>query len=81
MLKNINHRHLYLQEIEELERNEHGLKKTPTKQQMQKMEMKEHGLKRAPSMSEIMRMETKEHVKSNGDVVVGRGYKGRARTK
>jgi hypothetical protein len=81
MLKNINHRHLHLQEIEELERNEHNLKKAPTKQEMQKMEMKEHGLKRVPSMSQIMMMETKEHVKSNGDVVVGRGYKGRARAK
>ena len=81
MLKNINHRHMYLTEIAQLERSEHGLKKAPTKQEMQQMEKKEHGLKRTPSMSQIMMMENKEHVKANGDVIVGKGYKERARTK
>jgi hypothetical protein len=48
---------------------------------MQQMEKKEHVLKRTPSMSEIMRIERKEHIKPNGNVIVGKGYKGRARAK
>lgn len=81
MLKNINHPHLFALALSEIERNEHGLKKAPTKAQMQQMEKKEHGLKRTPSMSQIMMMERKEHIKPNGDVVIGSGHKGRARTK
>lgn len=77
MLKNINHRHIFMQDLPDLERREHGLKKAPTKAQMQQMEKKEHGLKYTPSMSEIMRIERKEHIKSNGHVVIGKGYKGR----
>lgn len=79
MLKNINHPHLFALTLAEIERNEHGLKKAPSKAQMQQMEKKEHGLKYTPSMSEIMRIERKEHIKSNGDVVIGKGYKGRAK--
>lgn len=79
MLKNINHPHLYMTDLPDLERREHGLKKAPTKAEMQKMEKKEHGLKRTPSMSKILMMERKEHVKSDGKIIVGRGYKGRAR--
>lgn len=81
MLKNINHPHLFALALSEIERKEHGLKKAPTKAQMQQMEKKEHGLKRTPSMSEIMMMERKEHIKPNGDVIIGKGYKGRARAK
>lgn len=81
MLKNINHPHLFALALSEIEQLEHGLKKAPTKAQMQQMEKKEHGLKRTPSMSEIMMMERKEHIKPNGDVIIGKGYKGRARAK
>jgi hypothetical protein len=81
MLKNINHPHLFALALSEIERNEHGLKKAPTKTQMQQMEKKEHGLKRTPSMAEIMKIEMKEHIKPNGDVVIGRGFKGRAKAK
>jgi hypothetical protein len=81
MLKNINHPHIFMRDLPDVERREHGLKKTPTKAEMQQMEKKEHGLKRTPSMAEIMKIEMKEHIKPNGDVVIGRGYKGRARSK
>lgn len=81
MLKNINHPHLYMNDLPVIERLEHGLKKNPTKSQMQQMEKKEHGLKRTPSMSEIMMMERKEHIKPDGEFVIGRGHKGRARAK
>lgn len=70
-----------MRDLPDVERREHGLKKTPTKAEMQQMEKKEHGLKRTPSMAEIMKIEMKEHIKPNGDVVIGRGYKGRARSK
>jgi hypothetical protein len=43
------------------------------------MEKKEHGLKKTPSMSQLMQMEMKEHIKPNGNVIVGRGFKGRAK--
>ena len=79
MLKNINHPHIFMRDLPDIERREHGLKKAPTKAQMQQMEKKEHGLKYTPSMSEIMRIERKEHIKPNGDVVIGTGYKGRAK--
>ncbi len=81
MNKNINHAQLFMRDLPDIERREHGLKKTPTKAQMQQMEKKEHGLKRTPSMAEIMKIEMKEHIKPNGDVVIGRGFKGRARAK
>jgi hypothetical protein len=81
MLKNINHPHIFMRDLPDLEKREHGLKKAPTKAQMQQMEKKEHGLKRTPSMSEIMMMERKEHIKPDGNVIVGKGYKGRARAK
>ena len=81
MLKNINHRHSFMRELPDLEKREHGLKKAPTKAQMQQMEKKEHGLKRTPSMGQIMMMERKEHIKPDGNVIVGKGYKGRARAK
>ena len=81
MNKNINHAQTFTRDLPDIERREHGMKKAPTKAQMQQMEKKEHGLKRTPSMSQIMMMERKEHIKPNGDVVIGRGYKGRARTK
>jgi len=48
--------------------------------QLPAMEIKEHGLKRKLSMSDLMKMERKEHVKGN-KIVVGKGYKGRARAK
>ena len=79
MLKNINHPHIFMQELPDLERREHGLKKAPTKAQMQQMEKKEHGLKYTPSMSEIMGVERKEHLRPGGRVVIGKGYKGRAK--
>ena len=79
MLKNINHPHLSMRELPDIERREHGLKKAPTKAQMQQMEKKEHGLKYTPSMSQLMRIERKEHIKPNGKVVIGEGYKGRAK--
>lgn len=81
MNKNINHAQTFQRDLPDIERREHGLKKAPSKAQMQKMEMKEHGLKRAPSMSQIMMMERKEHIKPDGNVIIGRGYKGRARAK
>jgi len=81
MLKNINHPQLNMRNLLELEKREHGLKKTLTKTQMQQMEKKEHGLKHTPSMSEIMRIERKEHIKPDGNVTIGKGYKGRARAK
>jgi hypothetical protein len=81
MLKNINHPHLFALALSEIERQEHGLKKAPTKAQMQQMEKKEHGLKRTPSMSEIMKLERKEHIKPDGNVIIGRGHKGKARAK
>jgi hypothetical protein len=70
-----------MRDLPDIERREHGLKKAPTKAQMQQMEKKEHGLKRTPSMSEIIKIEMKEHIKPNGDVVIGRGFKGMARAK
>lgn len=81
MNKNINHAQLFMRDLPDIERREHGLKKAPTKTQMQQMEKKEHGLKRTPSMAEIMKIEMKEHIKPNGDVVIGRGFKGKARAK
>jgi hypothetical protein len=81
MNKNINHAQTFTRDLPDIERREHGMKKTPTKAQMKKMEMKEHGLKRAPSMSQIMMMERKEHIQPNGNVIIGKGYKGRARAK
>ena len=81
MLKNINHRHIFMRELPDLERREHGLKKAPTKVEMLKMEKKEHGLKKTPSMSQLMEVEMKEHIKPNGNVIVGKGYKERARAK
>ena len=81
MNKNINHAQTFQRDLPDIERREHGLKKAPSKAQMQKMEMKEHGLKRAPSMSQIMMMERKEHIKPDGNIIIGRGYKGRARAK
>jgi hypothetical protein len=79
MLKNINHPHIFMRDLPNLERREHGMKKTPTKAEMLQMEKKEHGLKKTPSMSELMKMEMKEHIKPNGNVIVGRGFKGRAK--
>lgn len=81
MNKNINHAQTFQRDLPDIERREHGLKKAPSKAQMQKMEMKEHGLKRVPSMSQIMMMERKEHIKPDGNIIIGRGYKGRARAK
>ena len=81
MNKNINHAQTFTRDLPDIERREHGLKKAPTKAQMQQMEKKEHGLKRTPSMSEIMMMERKEHIKPDGNVIIGKGYKGRARAK
>jgi hypothetical protein len=81
MLKNINHPETFGRYLPDLERREHGLKKTPTNAQMQVMEKKEHGLKRTPSMGQIMMMERKEHIQPDGNVIVGKGYKGRARAK
>jgi len=81
MNKNINHAQTFQRDLPDIERREHGFKKAPSKAQMQKMEMKEHGLKRAPSMSQIMMMERKEHIKPDGNIIIGRGYKGRARAK
>jgi hypothetical protein len=79
MLKNINHPHLFATLLPNLERREHGMKKTSTKTEMLQIEKKEHGLKKTPSMSELMKMEMKEHIKPNGNVIVGRGFKGRAK--
>ena len=79
MNKNINHAQTFTRDLPDIERREHGLKKAPTKAQMQKMEMKEHGFKTLPSMSQIMGVERKEHIKPNGNVVIGKGYKGRAK--
>jgi hypothetical protein len=79
MLKNINHPHIFMRDLPNLERREHGMKKTPTKAEMLQMEKKEHGLKKTPSMSQLMQMEMKEHIKPNGNVIVGRGFKGRAK--
>ena len=79
MLKNINHPHIFMRDLHDLERREHGMKKTPTKAEMLQMEKKEHGLKKTPSMSQLMQMEMKEHIKPNGNVIVGRGFKGRAK--
>jgi hypothetical protein len=79
MLKNINHPHIFMRDLPDLERREHGMKKTPTKAEMLQMEKKEHGLKKTPSMSQLMQMEMKEHIKPNGNVIVGRGFKGRAK--
>jgi len=81
MNKNINHAQTFTRDLPDIERQEHGLKKTPSRAQMAKMEAKEHGMKKAPSWSQILGMERKEHIKPNGDVVIGRGYKGRARAK
>jgi len=81
MNKNINHAQTFMRDLPDIERREHGLKTAPTKAQMQQMEKKEHGLKRTPSMSEIMKIERKEHIKPDGNVIIGRGYKGRARAK
>jgi hypothetical protein len=81
MLKNINHPHIFMRDLPDLERREHGLKKAPTKAEMLKMEKKEHGLKKTPSMSQLMKVEMKEHIKPDGNVIVGKGYKGRARAK
>jgi hypothetical protein len=79
MLKNINHPHIFMRNLPDLERREHGMKKTPTKTEMLQMEKKEHGLKKTPSMSQLMQMEMKEHIKPNGNVIVGSGFKGRAK--
>lgn len=68
-----------MQDLPDIERREHGLKKAPTKAHMQQIEKKEHGLKYTPSMSQLMRIERKEHIKPNGKVVIGEGYKGRAK--
>ena len=81
MNKNINHAQTFTRDLPDIERREHGMKKTPTKGQMQKMEMKEHGFKTAPSMSQIMGVERKEHLRPGGKVVIGKGYKGRAKAK
>lgn len=80
MNKNINHPHLYIRDLQEIERKEHGMAKKPTRAQLSVMEQREHGLKRKPTMSEIMKMERKEHVKGDS-IVIGKGYKGRARAK
>lgn len=79
MNKNIDHPTFYERKLPDIERREHGLKKTPTKAKMQQMEKKEHGLKKTPSMSQLMKMEMKEHIKPNGNVIIGRGFKGRAK--
>jgi len=79
MQKNINYAHTFMRGRPDIERLEHGLKKTPTKAQMQKMEMKEHGFKTLPSMSQIMGVERKEHLRPRGRVVIGKGYKGGAK--
>lgn len=79
MNKNINHAQTFTRDLPDIERREHGLKKAPTKAQMQKMEMKEHGFKTLPSMSQIMGVERKEHLRPEGRVVIGKGYKGRAK--
>lgn len=79
MNKNINHAQTFTRDLPDIERREHGLKKAPTKAQMQKMEMKEHGFKTLPSMSQIMGVERKEHLRPGGRVVIGKGYKGRAK--
>ena len=81
MNKNINHAQTFTRDLPDIERREHGLKKAPTKAQMQKMEMKEHDFKTPPSMSQIMGVERKEHLRPGGKIVVGKGYKGRARAK
>jgi pantothenate synthetase len=80
MNKNINHPRFFMRDLQNVERKEHGMAKTPTKAQLPAMEMKEHGIKKKPTMSEIMKIERKEHVKGN-KVVVGKGYMGRAKAK
>lgn len=79
MNKNINQPQTFMRDLPNIERREHKLKKSPIKAQMQKMEMKEHGMKKTPSMSQIMGIERKEHLRSGGKVVIGKGYKGRAK--
>lgn len=69
---------LFLRDIPEMERKEHGLGKKPTQAQLRTMEQKEHQLKRKPTMSEILKMERKEHER-DGKLIVGRGHEGRAR--
>lgn len=78
--KNINHPRFFMRDLQEVERKEHGMAKKPTRGQLPAMEQREHGLKRKPTMSEIMKMERKEHVKGDS-IVIGKGYKGRARAK
>ena len=80
MNKNINHPHLFMRDLLNVERKEHGMSTRPTKAQLATMEMKEHKLSRKPSMSHIMKMEREEHVKGD-KIVIGKGYKGRARAK
>lgn len=70
---------LFLRDIPEMERKEHGLGKKPTQAQLRTMEQKEHQLKKKPTMSEILKMERKEHERGDNKLVIGRGYKGRAR--
>jgi len=81
MNKNINHAQTFTRDLPEIERQEHGMKKAPTRAQMQQMEKKEHGFKKTPSMSQMMGIERKEHLRPGGKVVIGKGYKGRARAK
>ncbi len=69
---------LFLRDIPEMERKEHGMGKKPTEAQLRTMEMKEHQLKSKPTMSEILKMERKEHERG-GKLIIGKGYKGRAR--
>lgn len=78
MNKHIFKSRLYLRDIPEMERKEHGLKKNPTKAELLTMEQKEHQLKRKPTMSELLKMERAEHER-NGKLIVGRGHEGRAR--
>jgi hypothetical protein len=70
MNKHLNH--LSMRKLMGIEKQEHGLSKTPTSKNLPAMEKKEHGLKRTPSMGQILKMEQKEHIK-NGEIVIGKG--------
>jgi hypothetical protein len=70
MNKHINH--LSMRKLMGIEKQEHGLSKTPSAKNLPAMEKKEHGLKNTPSMSQIMVMEQKEHVK-DGNIIIGKG--------
>lgn len=48
-----------------IEKQEHGLKRTPTVGQLLRMEMQEHQLKKQPTLAQVKRAEAKEHAEDD----------------